>query len=260
MSETSHFDFDLLSDRMLRDYDNRTPGTLFADGVRFSLDDAQRLQDAVADKRQRRGELVVGYKIGSVSPINQRRNGLSHPVWGRLWSTEQHNSRAKLSKAGFANLAIEGEFAVTIGRTIHPGETSMEEICESVERVFPVIELHNLVFRGADPKGPELIANNAIHSGVVRGDGLSKPAARVATDLSIEMDGKLVDQWTEIKWPDDILQTVGWLANKLEQTGHRLQRGQTILTGALGPPLPVADVGEVKVSSSQFGIVEVSLM
>ena len=256
MSESSHLDFDLLAERMLRDYDQRTPGTLFADGLRISLNDAQRLQDAVARLRQQRGEQVAGYKIGSVSPINQRRNGLSHPVWGRLWSTEQHNSGVTLSKADFANLAIEGEFAITLGRNINAGDASPEKILESVERVLPVIELHNLVFRGVDPKGPELIANNAIHSGVVRGVSCSKPPAPITTDLSIEMDGKLVDAWRDIKWPDNILPFVGWLADRLAQSGLSLQRGETILTGALGPPLPVADISNLKVSSSQFGTVE----
>jgi 2-keto-4-pentenoate hydratase len=259
-SQHDDFDFDLLAERMLRDYDNRTPGTLFADGLRLSLVEARRLQDEVAQIRQRRGEQVTGYKIGSVSPINQRRNGLPHPVWGRLWSTEQHTDGVRLEKADFANLAIEGEFAIMLGRDVNSGEASLQTIIESVERVFPVIELHNLVFRGADPKGSELIANNAIHSGVVRGDGCVRPSASVVTDLSVQFDGKIVEQWRDIKWPNDILAAVAWLTDNLAQSGLSLRRGQMILTGALGPPLSVADISEVKVSSSQFGTVEMQLV
>jgi 2-keto-4-pentenoate hydratase len=255
VSEARQLDFDLLAERMLRDYDRRMPGTLFADGIRLSLEEARRLQDTVAELRQRRGERIVGYKIGSVSPINQKRNGLTHPVSGRLWSTEQHSSGAKLPKSSFANVAIEGEFAVTLCRDIRPGIDSLQAVIDSVELVFPVIELHNLVFRGGDPKGAELIANNAIHSGVVRGSGCPTPTLPCVTDLSIRFDGKVVDAWSEIKWPDDMVQSIGWLADQLAQTGLHLQSGQTILTGAFGPPLPVADVSEVQVSSSQFGSV-----
>ena len=122
----------------------------------------------------------------------------------------------------------------------------------------PVIELHNLVFRGDDPKGHELIANNAIHAGVVRGVGAPPPADSVAVDLSIAFDGKRVDQWSEIRWPDDILQAVGWLLEQLTDRGLTARAGQTLLTGALGPPIPVAEVNHVEVSSNCFGTVQAS--
>jgi len=258
MMETGHVNLEAVAERMLRDYDARTPGTVFADGLRLSLNDAWQLQDAVANLREQRGEQVVGYKIGCVCPINQKRHGLSHPVWGRLWSTEQYTAGARLSKDNYANVAIEGEFAVTLSRNIDPDNVSPATIIESVEQVFPVIELHNLAFRGADPKGHELIANNAIHAGVVRGPGCAKPETSTATDLSITFDGKMVDEWKEIRWPNDILQAVGWLTERLAEHGLRLRRGEMVLTGALGPPIPVGDVRHVQVAATRFGAVDAS--
>jgi 2-keto-4-pentenoate hydratase len=258
MIETDHVNLESVAERMLRDYDARTPGTVFADGLRLSLDNAWQLQDAVASLREQRGERVVGYKVGCVCPENQKRHGLSHPVWGRLWSTEQYTDGARLSKDNFANVAIEGEFAVTLSHNIDPGNVSSATIIESVEQVFPVIELHNLAFRGADPKGHELIANNAIHAGIVRGQGCTKPDTSAETDLSITFDGRMVDEWKKIRWPSDILQAVGWLTERLAGHGLRLRRGETLLTGALGPPIPVCDVHHVKVASTRFGAVDAS--
>ena len=103
----------------------------------------------------------------------------------------------------------------------------------------------------------ELIANNAIHAGMVRGETY-KPGTPMITDLSIQFDGETVAEWTKINWPDDVLQAVGWLADQLAQSGLSLEKGQTILTGALGPPLPVGDANQVKVVSSRFGTVEAS--
>jgi 2-keto-4-pentenoate hydratase len=256
--EAGHFDLESVAERMLRDYDGRTPGTVFADGLRLSLDDAWQLQDAVTNLREQRGEQVVGYKIGCVCPGNQKRNGLSHPVWGRLWSTEQYTDGARLSKGNFANVAIEGEFAVTLSRVIDPDNVTPATLIESIEQVYPVIELHNLAMRGADPKGHELIANNAIHAGVVRGQGCAAPATSALTDLSIAFDGARVDAWKDIQWPNDVLQAVGWLTERLAERGLRLQRGATLLTGALGPPIPVSDVHHVNVASTRFGTVDAS--
>ena len=36
----------------------------------------------------------------------------------------------------------------------------------SIESIFPLIEIHNLVFNGVEPHGAELLANNALHAGV----------------------------------------------------------------------------------------------
>ena len=74
--------------RMLADYDAGKPGTIYAEGFRLDFSDAWRLQTAVTRLRERRGEQVIGYKIGCVDPGNRERMGLPHPVWGRLWATE----------------------------------------------------------------------------------------------------------------------------------------------------------------------------
>jgi 2-keto-4-pentenoate hydratase len=255
MNNPAQIDFDALAKRMLTDYDAREPGTVFADGLRLSLSEAWRLQTAVAALREGRGETVVGYKIGCVCEQNQRQMGIPHPAWGRLWSTEQFTDQVTLQKSDYANLAIEGEFAVLLDRDIDPAHSTPDDIAASVAEVFPVIELHNLVMHGAEPRGHELIANNAIHAGVVRGKG-HKPEPSSTTDLEILFDGKPVDAWQDVNWPGDILQAVGWLIHEPSQTGITLHRGETILTGALGPPIPVADIHHVEVTSSQFGRVE----
>ena len=244
---------DAIAQRMLVDYDAHDPGTVFSDGLRLELDDAWRLQAAVASLRQQRGETVIGYKIGCVAEVNQRANGLSHPVYGRLWSTEQHSNGAKLLKTDFANVAIEAEFAITLARPIDPDKASPQEVADAVDKIYPVIELHNLVMRGESPTGHELIANNGIHAGVVRGSGVEVSRVSRTTDLALSFDGEVIDSWSSLRWPDDILTAVQWLARRLAESGQALKKGEMILTGAFGPPIPLADKSRVDVTSSAFG-------
>ena len=72
-----------LANKMLSDYDARTPGNLFAEGMRLSLTEAYGVQMQVAQLRELRGEHLAGYKIGCVCQGNQDKNGLTHPVYGR---------------------------------------------------------------------------------------------------------------------------------------------------------------------------------
>ena len=96
-----------IATRILSDYDSHSLGTIFADGLRLGIEEAWRLQAAVAKLRENRGEKVIGYKIGCVSEVHQKALGITHPVLGWLWSTEQYEGGVELRKADFANLAIE---------------------------------------------------------------------------------------------------------------------------------------------------------
>ena len=253
-------DINALAERTLEDYDNHNPGSVFADGLRLSLADAYRLQAQVAQLRERRGEQLVGYKIGCICPENQERNGLSHPVYGRLWSTEQYSNDVDLATRNFANVAIEGEFAVTLRDDVERGNASIGAVAAAVDEIFTVIELHNVTFRG-DERGSELIANNAIHAGVVRSTGVRPPHTSASTALSVDCDGQRFGEWTNRRWPDDLLQEVPWLVAELAKEDVHLERGQMILTGAWGPPLPLPgrkDTERVEVVSTLFGSVAAS--
>jgi len=244
----------VLAARMLADYDAVNPGTVFAEGLRLELSEAWRLQTAVTGLREARGEKVIGYKVGAVSAVNQNMMGLPQPVWGRLWETELHGDGAKLKKADYANIAIEAEFGITLSRDIAP-EMSIDEIADAVAAVYPLLELHNLTLRGDSPHGHELIANNCIVCGVVRGAPETHLASARETDLKLVYDASVVDEWDGLKWPDDILGAVNWLAGSLAEHGLCLKQNDLVLTSAWGPPVPVGEHTRVDVTSSSFGSV-----
>jgi 2-keto-4-pentenoate hydratase len=209
-----------LAQRQLDDYDRRQPGLLFADAA-FSLTEAQayELQLAVAALRRSRGEAVGGYKIGCMSERIRSQLGISHPVIGHIFAGDLHVDGCTLDHGQYAGLAIEGEFAVRIGENIG-----------AIPPAFPVIELHNYVFRGASPTAAELIANNAIHAGVVLPQEIAVPAH----------PGNSIEVWIngERKGAADSSAADGLraLVERLEPFGIRLRKGQIALTGS---PLPL---------------------
>ena len=145
-------------------------------------------------------------------------------------------------------------------RSIDPDHASVEDILSAVEAIYPVIEIHNLAFRGDPPHGHELLANNAIHAGVVRGPAIPPPGADQKTDLALIFDGEVVDSWTGLQWPGDMLSAIKWLAEQRAEVGQRLEKGDLILTGAFGPPLPLGDRTRVDVTSSAFGNVSATFV
>lgn len=253
MVELSQFQLDVYAHKILDDYDAKTPSEIFKDKISISIEDALRIQLAVTNLREKRGEEVIGYKIGCVSKDTQRKMGFTKPAWGRLWKNELYLDGVTLDKRNFANPAMEAEFGIVLNRDLTPELVNLDYILDSIETIHPIIEIHNLVFNGDPPFGAELLANNAIHAGVVMGKPTKANIKSEITDLKLIFDNEIIDTWSDKKWPHDMLSEVEWLVKEQDKIGNILKKGNLILTGAYGLPIPINDKKLIQVTSSLFG-------
>jgi len=253
MVELSQFQLDVYAHKILDDYDAKTPSGIFKDKISISIEDALRIQLAVTNLREKRGEEVIGYKIGCVSKDTQRKMGFTKPAWGRLWKNELYLDGVTLDKRNFANPAMEAEFGIVLNRDLTPELVNLDYILDSIETIHPIIEIHNLVFNGDPPFGAELLANNAIHAGVVMGKPTKANIKSEITDLKLIFDNEIIDSWSDKKWPHDMLSEVEWLVKEQDKIGNILKKGNLILTGAYGLPIPINDKKLIQVTSSLFG-------
>ena len=82
------------------------------------------------------------------------------------------------------------------------------------------------------------------------------PINKTETDLKLIYDEKIIDTWVNKMWPFDMLSEVEWLVKKQAKINNYLKKGDLILTGAYGFPVPINDKKSIKVTSSAFGAVE----
>ena len=184
-----------LAARQLRDYLRGTPGTYFAeDHPPLRLEEAYRVQAEVAKLRSAAGESIAGYKLGCIGSKVQEAFGMSGPIRGFLFGSELHPSGAVVSVSKHSSLAIEGEMAVRIGAQ------------DQVVQVFPVIELHNYVFRAKAKSLAELVANNGLNAGVIlpRQEVITAdPLDASSRTLEVKINDELVDAgplWEHARW------------------------------------------------------------
>jgi 2-keto-4-pentenoate hydratase len=242
--------------RQLADYDARRPGTIFSEpGFRLTLAEAYQVQMLVASFRESRGESVCGYKIGCVSEAVQNQLGIGEPVFGHLFEGEAHRSGVSLDVASFDGLAIEGEFAFRLA------EDFRDE--RSIGAAFAVIELHNYVLRSPDGgRGEELIANNAMHAGVVLpADEIrcDEPEALAAGTISVIRNGSALGTANGGALPGGPRAALAWLAVRLKDFGKMLRRGHIVLTGSPLPLYPVAPGDRVEVICGRLPPVTMTL-
>ena len=256
MGNLSQKELELFSNKILEDYDAKNPGTIFKDKIKISNEEALIIQSIVANLRKKRGEEIIGYKIGCVSKETQKKMGFKQPASGYLWKSEMYDSDVTLNKKNYTNPAMEAEFGVILNRDLKPEFFSHDYMLDSIEGIYPLIEIHNLVFRGAEPYGAELLANNAIHAGIILGSKTKLPLNKIETDLKLIYDREIIDTWVNKTWPLDMLSELEWLVKNQAKRNNFLRKGDLILTGAYGFPVPINEKKLVEVTSSAFGSVK----
>ena len=237
--------------RRLAHFDRREPDPA---AVVSDPEQGYAIQAAVARLRQRRGETVIGYKVGCTSPATQRQMGIDSPIFGRLYEGERWSSDVALSRERFLPLAFEGELAVRLGADL-PGEADGETVLASVESVFAVIELHHFPYRERGPTAAELIASNGVHAGFVVADGAGTLDEGPAS-LAIEIDGREAAAVSGPELTRTVAASLAWLARELPSRGERLRGGDTVLCGTVAPLLPAPAAREVIVTTDRFGCVQ----
>jgi 2-keto-4-pentenoate hydratase len=224
-------DFNELAARQLRDYRNVNPGTCFANpDFELSIDSAYQLQDAVAGLRLKEGDAVAGYKIGCIGEDIKSQFGIEGPIRGTIFRSEIFSDDLKLSADSFCNLAVEAEMVFTIG---DKGQ---------IENTFPVIELHNLIFRAEKKNLSELIANNGIHAGLVMPHNKfinTYQQSERACEISLQINDSIFS--TNQVWPikESPSGSLDWLREHAMSHTFNVSAGNIVLAGTTLEIYPV---------------------
>jgi 2-keto-4-pentenoate hydratase len=212
-----------LAARQWDDYRRTKPGSAFADPeLSLSLDEAYAVQMEVARLRCAAGDAVAGYKIGGIGAGVVEQFGMSGPIHARLFRSEIRGSGETLRHEDFENPAIEGEMALRIGDD------------GRIAAAFPVIELHQFVFRGPRKTRAELVANNGINVGMVVPTELEATPPTEwakARTLSIAINDTLVDAGPLWAMPGGAVASTDWLRSDLDRFGEVLKPGDIVLAG-----------------------------
>jgi 2-keto-4-pentenoate hydratase len=249
------FDLQEVAERMLADYDARAPGERVGEPLDLSTAQAYAIQAEIARLRERRGEKVIGYKVGCTSRPIQAQLGVNDPIFGRLFDTECQPSGAHLSSSRYANLAVEGEMAVRLSQDLAGASLSADECRDAIALMFPVIELHHYVLPGGWAPGPALIASNGMHAGFVSAEAetLCSDLASFANKLSIRINELVVGAVEDAASLTCPIESLRWLAGRIAPFGLQLCKGQVILTGSPLRLFPVAPGDRIAVEAPPFG-------
>jgi len=202
----------------------------------------------------------VGFKVGSTSAEAQKVLGTSEPGASPVLTGFFHQSPAEVAIDPSHGPAVEGEFALRLGRDLPASETpyTFDEVADAVDAIAGAIEVVGSRFSGGLAGKGRLLttadfgANIALVVGSWTTDWRNLDLAAHCVDLSI--DGELRDSGTGARALGHPMNVLQWLSGKREEG---LRAGDIVSTGTCTGLVDVAPGTHTVADFGTLGQVEI---
>jgi 2-keto-4-pentenoate hydratase len=221
---------------------------------------AYRVQDTVVRRRVEAGDRPVGRKIGLTSEAVQRQLGVDQPDFGTLLSSMLVDGSQPVAPERLLQPKVEAEIAFVLGADLPSAEPTLDEVAAAVAGARAALEIVDSRVAGWDIRITDTVADNASSGLFVLGDTVVPLRDLRPDEVVMELlrDGVPVSAGTGRACLGNPLVALQWLARTAVAVGQPLRAGEVVLSGALGPMVPVAPgetytaaltgLGEVRVS------------
>lgn len=231
----------------------------------MTMDDAYAVQAALMQAKLDAGRRIIGWKIGLTSRAMQSALGIDIPDSGVLFDDMAFETGAMVPAGRFIEPRIETEIAFVMKASLD-GQSTRGDVLAATDFVAPAIEILDTRILRRDPDTgkarviQDTISDNAANAGVVLG---TEHHAVDAFDLRwvgamAFRDGQIEETGLGAGVLNDPVQSVLWLARRMELYGQRITAGHIILSGSFIRPLECPPGAEIHADFGPFGCVDIS--
>lgn len=210
------------------------------------------IQEHATRRWEAAGRRLVGRKIGLTSRAVQAQLGVDQPDYGMLWADTAYTDAEPVDLSRVLQPKAEGEIALVLGRDLDRQGLTVVDLIGAVAYALPAIEVVGSRVASWDISALDTIADNASSGAFVLG---TVPTRLSAFDprlcgMVLERRGEPVSVGAGAACLGNPLTAALWLARKMVEVGRPLREGDVVLSGALGPLVPVAsgDVLELRIN------------
>ncbi|MGY2061758.1 2-keto-4-pentenoate hydratase, partial [Nocardia gipuzkoensis] len=209
------------------------------------IDAAYAVQRLLADEQVAAGARIVGAKIGLTSPAVQRQFGVYQPDFGILFNHMIYSHTEPIPLSTLFQPRAEGEIAFVLARDIDRPGASVADVLRAVDFLLPAIEIVDSRIKDWDLTITDTVADNASSGVVVLGATPYSPRGLDLSQLTmtLEHNGTPVSSGTGKACLGSPVVAVTWLARELVRRGQALHAGDIVMSGALGPMVPITASG-----------------
>jgi 2-keto-4-pentenoate hydratase len=218
---------------------------------------AYQVQQVLTRDRLAAGAKIAGRKIGITSLAVMRQVGVDQPDFGVLFDDMLCSETEPIGMDRLIQPRAEAEIAFVLAADLDAEALAAGRLEASIDHVLPALEIVDSRVRNWDITITDTVADNASSGLFVLGRRATRLADvdPVTVTMALDKDGAIVSTGSGADCLGDPLNAVAWLARTCCEYGAPLRAGDVILSGALGPMVPVEAGTRLVADLSQLGTV-----
>jgi 2-keto-4-pentenoate hydratase len=218
----------------------------------LQADDAYAIQRLNTERKVAQGRRIVGCKIGLTSRVVQEQLGVDQPDFGMLFDDMGYGDGEPVAASMLHQPKAEAEVAFVLGRDLAMERPGHVDVLNAVDHLLPAIEIVGSRIAKWNIRYVDTVADNASSGAYVLGG-----TPRLPREIDLRLCGMVMTRGGE---PVSVgagaaclahpLNALVWLARTMARVGQPLRAGDLVLSGALGPMVPVnpGDVFDARIN------------
>jgi len=219
---------------------------------------AYAVQHKLTDARIRNGRKVVGRKVGLTSTSVQRQLGVDRPDFGVLLDDMMCRESDPIDLRRLLQPRIEAEIAFILLDDLTDPQATAATVRPRVAYAVAALEIVDSRIADWDITFADTVADNGSSGLFVLGSNRVPidDVDTAAVQMSMSVNGTQASSGSGAACLGDPLHALAWLARTAIAHGDPLCAGQVVLSGALGPMVPVTSAVHVRADITGLGAVE----
>ncbi len=222
---------------------------------------AYAVQSAWVAAQLAAGDSVAGRKIGLANLAVQAQFGVDQPDFGFLLASMDCPQRQPVDAGRLLQPRIEAEIAFVLARDLDIADPGPDDVLAATGAVVAALEIVDSRVAGWDISIVDTVADNASAGLFTLGEERRPPGGLdlAACPMLLRRGAEEVSSGTGAACLGHPAAAVAWLAATARSYGLPLRAGEIVLSGSLGPVLPVtpgdhftAEIGGLGTVTAQF--------
>jgi 2-keto-4-pentenoate hydratase len=203
------------------------------------------------------GRRIVGRKIGLTASAVQQQLGVDRPDFGVLFQDMEIADGGTLEAADVIQPKAEAEVALIFARDLDKQDATAHDVFAAVDSAVAAIEIVDSRIADWKITFADTVADNGSSAFFVLGrEKKSLPGLDLYTcGMVMEVNGTIASLGAGAACLGHPLNAAAWLARTLSERGEPLRAGDIVLTGALGPMVPLTRRAHIKATIGGLGSV-----
>ncbi|MCP5025798.1 MAG: hypothetical protein GY929_05890 [Actinomycetia bacterium] len=228
------------------------------------IEDAYAIGQLVTDAKVAAGRTVKGHKVGLTSKAMRSTTGATEPDYGTIFDNWFLDEGTRVSMSTMNRPSVEIEMVFVLETNLGGPDINAVDVINATDYVLPAIEVVDSRFSKRGKPGVLDSIADAASCGFIMVGG--SPSRLEDIDIrhvagALYKNGEIEESGTAAAVMGNPVNSVAWLARKLDEFGVEMQAGHTVLSGSFIKAHPmvvgdtfVADYGPL--GQISFGIVE----